>query len=343
MSDRSIEIGRQLLGLPPVPKGITAPPLQSLDGCGWQAALDWQTRLWRWCDSPYAARTFAAFPITKYVVDQGKYGAEGIGAYFARVHAAELLTADPWWVAEDTMDLITHAEESMPPDPIHEDEITMPTGFVLLPKALMYTERNNKMLSTRAFSWGAIRDAEGKSMMLITTWAHVADDDDFVQGVREIRDETWLRHGQDAMIDLAPTAVVILEFDDDLIWREFVKHQTGPTRWLVALWRFVQQEVTVSERERVSRGIRRSLPRIGFPDEGYVTKIRLRRAQRKEAGEEIGSGRHLTERHIVSGFWKRQWYPSTQTHRPIYIHPYVRGPEGTPLRERRARGVIVDR
>lgn len=47
-----------------------------------------------------------------------------------------------------------------------------------------------------------------------------------------------------------------------------------------------------------------------------------------------GSGdgsREYLHQWIVRGHWRRQWYPSIQQHRPRWIAPHVKGPDGAPL------------
>lgn len=41
--------------------------------------------------------------------------------------------------------------------------------------------------------------------------------------------------------------------------------------------------------------------------------------------------RHYTHRWVVRGHWKRQWYPSQNRHRPIWISTYIAGPADTPI------------
>jgi hypothetical protein len=34
---------------------------------------------------------------------------------------------------------------------------------------------------------------------------------------------------------------------------------------------------------------------------------------------------------IVRGHWRQQWHPKRQVHRPVWIAPHIKGPEGAPL------------
>lgn len=62
-----------------------------------------------------------------------------------------------------------------------------------------------------------------------------------------------------------------------------------------------------------------------------VTTVDLRRIRHVQSEPE-GDLRHLTVRHYVRGHWRQQWMGSSQTHEPRYIAPYIKGPEGAPLR-----------
>lgn len=44
-----------------------------------------------------------------------------------------------------------------------------------------------------------------------------------------------------------------------------------------------------------------------------------------------GTTRAYRHRWMVKGHWRQQWYPSLGMHRPVWVAPYVKGPEGAPL------------
>lgn len=53
--------------------------------------------------------------------------------------------------------------------------------------------------------------------------------------------------------------------------------------------------------------------------------------EKKTASIKDGSGRAYRHRWIVHGHWRNHWYPSRQTHRPIWIDQHVKGPDGAPI------------
>lgn len=57
--------------------------------------------------------------------------------------------------------------------------------------------------------------------------------------------------------------------------------------------------------------------------------INLRRAIQKTSNS--NQKREFNYRWIVNGHWKQQFHPSTQTHKPKYISPYMKGDDNKPL------------
>lgn len=85
-------------------------------------------------------------------------------------------------------------------------------------------------------------------------------------------------------------------------------------------------EETVTEPDRATR---KRLRRAGY-EPAPVRVIELRRPQ--HASDEPGDGdREYHHQWIVRGHWRQHWYPKRQVHRPVWIAPHIKGPEGAPL------------
>lgn len=61
-----------------------------------------------------------------------------------------------------------------------------------------------------------------------------------------------------------------------------------------------------------------------------IRTVTLGRANERKAGGDRDV--QWENQWIVGGHWRNQWYESRQTHEPVYILPYVKGPEDKPLR-----------
>ncbi|MFD5882600.1 hypothetical protein [Streptomyces yangpuensis] len=104
-------------------------------------------------------------------------------------------------------------------------------------------------------------------------------------------------------------------------------------RLIQATWLLMGQTLATSERVPADRASRRRIQRLDRTHGTEVRLIRLRRARTERGStpaEEPGT-REYQNRWVVRGHWKNQWYPSRDAHRPIWISPYIAGPEGAPL------------
>ena len=96
---------------------------------------------------------------------------------------------------------------------------------------------------------------------------------------------------------------------------------------LKATWLLMRQPLSTEEPASFDRAARRRMQRADAPPRP-VRVIKLRRA----AGS-IGTdpGRDYHHQWIVRGHWRQHWYPKEQVHRPLWIAPHVKGPEGAPF------------
>lgn len=132
-------------------------------------------------------------------------------------------------------------------------------------------------------------------------------------------------------------------------------HQgTNPGRLMHALWLMLGQTITAATEQRGDRPARRRMARMRLP--GYVTVVALRHA--KHARQEGESQVEWAHRWVVRGHprWQPRGKRLTDTHphrytyisgttqacqvegcdhtlERIWIEPYVKGPEGLPLRQ----------
>ena len=126
-----------------------------------------------------------------------------------------------------------------------------------------------------------------------------------------------------------PTASFTCPFDSD----SWVQLDRGTAIWslfpqLVTVWLLMQQPLARVDETVPDRAARKRLRRVG-QESAPVRVIRLRRPERGEAGG--SSDREYHHQWIVRGHWRQQWYPSREVHRPVWIAPHVKGPEGAPL------------
>lgn len=108
--------------------------------------------------------------------------------------------------------------------------------------------------------------------------------------------------------------------------------------WVVAMYRLMGDHIE-QDRVRPDRAERRRLERLGFPRDGYITELRLRKVAYGNEGEGTGKGAPLRFRHRVRGHWRKFYCPSMgqvgdpEAYRHRYVNDYIRGPKETPMVE----------
>ncbi|MFF5522570.1 hypothetical protein [Streptomyces coeruleorubidus] len=90
----------------------------------------------------------------------------------------------------------------------------------------------------------------------------------------------------------------------------------------------MRQPLAEAEDIEPDRATRKRLRRLGHEP----ASVRLIGLRRPKPGPEKGDGsREYHYRWIVRGHWRQQWYPKRQVHRPVWIAPHVKGPEGASM------------
>lgn len=100
-------------------------------------------------------------------------------------------------------------------------------------------------------------------------------------------------------------------------------------KMVAAVIHFMGQRIVKHVTHHPSRAVARRLPaHVADP---VVQVITLRTREYRSDDEATGEREYHT-RWIVRGHWRNQWYPSEGRHKPIYVNPYVKGPEGAPVK-----------
>lgn len=111
---------------------------------------------------------------------------------------------------------------------------------------------------------------------------------------------------------------------------------------MIVLTAFLEQKVVVQHVAQTERHARRRAEKENIVPEVKVVRLR------KEVLRESAEGYEPTDSEIewscqwvVRGHWRDQYHPSTQTHEPKWITPYLKGPEDKPLKVRPEVRMVV--
>jgi hypothetical protein len=92
-------------------------------------------------------------------------------------------------------------------------------------------------------------------------------------------------------------------------------------------WLLMQQALALATDVETDRSAQKRARRAGYEPKP-IRVIELRRPAHSGAGD---GSREFHHQWIVRGHWRQQWYPAREVHRPVWIAPHIKGPEGAPL------------
>lgn len=136
-------------------------------------------------------------------------------------------------------------------------------------------------------------------------------------------------------IFLAHTTFLDTDLNDVRGDSEMLPVMVYSCNFTAAFFAFLRQKLVSTQGERPPRPTRKRFFRATHAEAPLVRVIQLRK--REVRGKENGHGgpRDWSHRWIVSGHWRKQWYPTRQRHEPLFIDSYVKGPDDKPLKARR--------
>lgn len=103
-------------------------------------------------------------------------------------------------------------------------------------------------------------------------------------------------------------------------------------RWICTASMFVEQDILAADPAPIhSSAIKYAAGQLKHEPKCLVVTLRHQSA---EAGAAPSQDNAIDWacRWVVRGHWRRQWFPKRDTHAPVWIHPYVKGPEDRPFK-----------
>ncbi|MGP3917654.1 hypothetical protein [Nonomuraea sp. 10N515B] len=277
-----------------------------------------------------------------------------------------LADAELYFVTAEMTELVQTAAASMPAFPPDADDFPVPAGLVVYETPLVQYERSEltalvidgrlafdprdgrEEVGVSACTWGPY-DAGGQ-------WRHGGVWMSFYRNRAEmlakLHDDRDRDHLRDIVTRLVPDNEYGIQFTADQANKASLEERLAETdkpaytsywaKHLMATLLLMRQPLVYQRAEPIRRGLRRRLERSGYPTgDIQILDARPRRyttlphddsghgAGPEAAAEE--TGRKIGVRFPVRGFWRNQWYPSRQVHRPKWIDPHWRGPEDAPI------------
>jgi hypothetical protein len=288
------------------------------------------------------------------------YRSLGLGREWGELEALVLNDASTYIVSESMNALIKRASDDLNDDMVLEEwMLPSPTGFLVFEHPFPYQEFDGETLWAKAVSWAQvtfdkgmlgepIAPREGRPAKgVVVNWyvditdvrSHSPEDTKFytdmaarLLGRLSMQHRQEIRFGETLGKMRAPE-YSFQESDAAL----------GPVKNIMTVWFMMQQTITETVRETFSEKNARRWNKKGVKDPS-VRVIALRRRTLNQSGKDgldsdrERANREYRHRWYVKGHWKMQPYgPKRSLRRPLYVHPYIAGPEDKPLLDKKSK------
>lgn len=232
-------------------------------------------------------------------------------------------TAETYYVAPGMCDVLMQNAAQLPSFELRPQDVVSPSGFAYFGRPLTFHDTKGARTTVRAVSWYQTSPEE----------AGLGDDKQRIT-------VTWYSHREDLAgkyIDpaeapkLAPWILdTITMWPYGWSWEEIGED----ARILLTFWLIISQPIGYPRGIAPDRRLRRQADRT-LPDHGDIRVCYLRKRVPRnpdlwEYPEDQGES-HYSHRFMVRGFWRNQWYPSQNRHKPRWIAPFIKGPDDKPL------------
>jgi hypothetical protein len=268
----------------------------------------------------------------------------------AAIQYTTVKDAEPVWASNDMAELVDHARWSFDLEELKPSDPWCMSGFILFPKPLTIfdmpvTERNpgrapSGEIPVRAVAWYPVHTEDFSSgAYWISFYVHIDDEEDQNIGRNQPLDEATRR-------ELRRIAPLSLIHQWQWTWgtnpsgwdkaenydvqpgdsaEDMMQRARQQAQLIQTIWRIGSQFVPV--KFLAQRQMRRQAERKGMKHK-EVTIITLRRGKPVRSGEPYESGRRLTVRHWVRGYWaKRHFREGT---RQVWVRGHIKGREDLP-------------
>lgn len=225
----------------------------------------------------------------------------GSAKWYRHVALAMLSGAELYWVSASMADLAETGARTVSSFPLQEEDLPSPHGLLIFERpitAMREAQQGQALTSMSGILWGSMHTSD---------WTGVT--------AFPLRSTSFLP---------------VSEVSVPLGCHVRGGRETAPTFYyaMQTCWLLMQQTLAVETTVEPDRAARKRLKRAGR-EPGAVRVIELRRPQ---GGGGAGDGdRDYHHRWVVRGHWRQQWFPKREVHRPVWIAPHIKGPEGAPL------------
>lgn len=249
------------------------------------------------------------------------------------------------YIREGFCDLVMAAAPDMPTTVIEEHDLPDTSGVLYFEKPLLTDDPIRGPETHRwMIIWQVFRGTNGTSNVAILplidregkidrTNTHVADIKAKIPADRHAEIDRWLLRELPAFVPGGFLMLVLGEMPTMFVG-DTDSSISRIMKMTLATFNMLRQRLASKDEARPERAsYRRIIRNEKFHDPNCkhdqvrVQVVSLRGSTHRDGSE----SREYIHQWIVKGHWRNHWYAKAQVHRPIFIAPHIKGPEGAPL------------
>ncbi|MGC4885755.1 hypothetical protein [Micromonospora sp. DT227] len=314
-----------------------------------RVAVDLRTRMIEYTRTPLATSYINAF-LDTHTYDGPEPDATALDA-FTRIAHQPWQDGESYVLAPAMTAIVAAAAQALDlsGDIVGNDVAPSDAGVLFLPEPVYERRLDGRVRSIGAITWAKFHvRSTGRTGWYITGWADRDDplDPSAAHRRRQLADQPdiaaqfgpYILHTlADIPIGVPLTAIGDLPPVEDRDWetapdgRYCVDQESmrmrSVTALLYAFWRIQEQPLATIARPPLDRPARRRAHRAGLRHDTRVVMLRRTKPVTEPTGE---AQWHYRVRFVVRGHWRRLTTADGQPYR-IWIHSYIKGPDGAPL------------
>ena len=243
-----------------------------------------------------------------------------------RYEIERLGSAELFYVTRPMAELALAAATSLPSFRISPADMPSRAGLVVFEEPLPFGIHwdDGDTSATRAMLWGESTKIVAAGGLLVTTYL---DSEEFA---RSVSSPEATGYGGPSLA-VMPGSTFGSGFGDKSWDAQELMATTSAGELLpvlLAVWLLMRQPLARTAEVEVDRAARKRLRRVGQEPK----PVRVIELWRPKSSSEPGDGEsNYHHQWIVRGHWRQQWHPKRGVHRPVWIAPHIKGPEGAPL------------
>lgn len=296
------------------------------DTMRWLDGSDATVMFKNWADR---GEMFGQRPNTQqWVVDLTK----GKGDTYRQAEKTRWDMAELYYVTEEMGELAKYAAKTLPPVAFYREDLPAEYGVMFFAKPISTVSTFYGQTMIYGVSWGLYNAGSPSGPDLwISLWADA--EFSLVEMVKEKHltpQEARLLAGR--LPPLSYDGEGLVHLGRDLTKEVPFIETTEPmycTAVAISAMILMQQEIA-SVKKMVARPQDLKMFRRKKLNPSRVRIVTLRHVKGPHI-EGSAEGKEYSYRWFVRGHWRKQWYSSTKTHKAIWIHTHIKGPEDAPL------------